>query len=1044
MPDPISLAAGYFIFKTAVSMGVSIQDGFNPDNIGHELMTAAGGNFYSDLIKAGATFGGKTAWNNIVSRMRSEYNSDKPLNHDLQKAIRRSQLEATLSACESCFDDLRIQDRTLLEKLKNKWTLSPEETWLKDVVHSLTKNLSEVKTESYVPPILTDDVDVLKIADTKNYQLTSESIRQLADSIKELTIIEIRIVNPPNYSQDDIALSLERKIQNGWNKTFQSETVPVDWYKLLCDRFNEEYKINPRVTSALQKTFFQDIKADLAAKFSGFSEHHFSELGGQILFKLENIEGKQDRLYEFVKLFSDETDQKLTEALRYLKTGQDVTKRTAVETQKYVSAVIENFEVKILNRFDETVLEIKELIRVRDSSTLVRGTHPESSVDKTITEIKELLLERKNLVHHRDISIKDAKALETFFLSLKSRYKTRYDNKLDKHFEISLQINQAWEFSEKFDENAGEGKAIDIATNLFDEKGRLLIIGNPGVGKTVLLLKLANDLLNRADIHKGDAFPVIFNLASWSDEYANFNDWLVAMLNRGEGLSPDTARKLLDEERIIFLLDGLDELARNEDKETAEKIRAKCMESLTDYLDYGKKVAICSRITEFVEMKTETGQKAPVSQVIKVLDLTADQIVRALNDASHSERDRVAAINLLQILTTDHKDTFLRVLRTSFYFTTSLTVFDREVIKDCNFPQNEVGLRKYLLDKFVERKLDITENQHKFGKKETVRWLKWLARLMQKKNKISFELADLQPADLRRPWLFKALYGFIIYFVLTLALTTNLFVLVYFVLPKNEDFTKSLEYFAGNLLYEIAAAVAIFILAFLFLLLLFGFLILPFCLLFSFRVKTIVTEDSSKFSLKPFLELKTWKDILSTTVFYGLFGLLIGLLLSIAPTNTYKQKAEMIGTLVFAVVAATLIERVTNYFRIIKKFEYLTFDYQRLRTGYVYNFIRWNSIILLCCVLLINFIAFNSGTFNMRPVLLLVPFTFSLSFLNTAIFKHALLRFCLVLAPVIPIRFATFLNYATSAKLLEKDGGSWRFRHQELQDYLATSSRASW
>ena len=36
-----------------------------------------------------------------------------------------------------------------------------------------------------------------------------------------------------------------------------------------------------------------------------------------------------------------------------------------------------------------------------------------------------------------------------------------------------------------------------------------------------------------------------------------------------------------------------------------------------------------------------------------------------------------------------------------------------------------------------------------------------------------------------------------------------------------------------------------------------------------------------------------------------------------------------------------------------------------------------------------------------------------------------------------PLKYATFLDYAAEARILEKDGGHWRFRHQNLQDYFA-------
>lgn len=55
----------------------------------------------------------------------------------------------------------------------------------------------------------------------------------------------------------------------------------------------------------------------------------------------------------------------------------------------------------------------------------------------------------------------------------------------------------------------------------------------------------------------------------------------------------------------------------------------------------------------------------------------------------------------------------------------------------------------------------------------------------------------------------------------------------------------------------------------------------------------------------------------------------------------------------------------------------------------------------------------------------------------TAFFKHLILRLCLFLEKKLPLQFVHFLQYATQARILEQDGGQWRFRHQILQDYFA-------
>lgn len=54
--------------------------------------------------------------------------------------------------------------------------------------------------------------------------------------------------------------------------------------------------------------------------------------------------------------------------------------------------------------------------------------------------------------------------------------------------------------------------------DLFNEMGRsLLILGEPGSGKTTMLLELARDAIARTEQDPAHPIPVVFNLSSWAD-----------------------------------------------------------------------------------------------------------------------------------------------------------------------------------------------------------------------------------------------------------------------------------------------------------------------------------------------------------------------------------------------------------------------------------------------------------------------------------------------------------------------------------------------
>ncbi|MFD0009012.1 NACHT domain-containing protein [Streptomyces sp. NPDC127178] len=100
---------------------------------------------------------------------------------------------------------------------------------------------------------------------------------------------------------------------------------------------------------------------------------------------------------------------------------------------------------------------------------------------------------------------------------------------------------------------------------------RLVVLGEPGAGKSVLLIRLLQELL--AQRPDGGLVPVLFSLASWDPVQQPLTAWLADQLRRsiptlnvppppqrvGSG-AVDLAQLLAEEWRILPLLDGFDEL----------------------------------------------------------------------------------------------------------------------------------------------------------------------------------------------------------------------------------------------------------------------------------------------------------------------------------------------------------------------------------------------------------------------------------------------------------------------------------------------------
>ncbi len=612
-----------------------------------------------------------------------------------------------------------------------------------------------------------------------------------------------------------------------------------------------------------------------------------------------------------------------------------------------------------------------------------------------------VLLFRQETVEEtpKTVNVPEAEVLKAnrdFLQDLMARYQSRYQHKLDGRFEISLVVSEdlegtdEQEFDEEFSADPQAGSAAQYIIELFEKQGRLLIVGSPGAGKTVLLLKLALHLIAKAQSDANQPLPVIFNLASWSPEYERFDDWLKAVLTQGYGLSADFAATMLREGRIVFLLDGLDELARNEDADVAADIRQECLAALNLSLSDGATNAvICCRREEFIAMRNLTGAEGPVAAKVAVQDLTIGQIERALIRARSSGKDRFAALHLLEALGQDPNGVYRRVLTTPFYFTLALHVFDYSEPPQIPAP-DEQTLKHNLMKGFLDKKVQVTENKQHYSVAQISQWLAWLARFLDARQQVVFELADLQRKALKRPWWNNVAHGV-----------------------------------SMGLLFSVVL----------------GALSVPFGLIFGFilglllpTIGDIETEDVAKWSFSPLLSREAWKTILLLTGLIGLSGVTVLGLLTLVDYVLHGKKFDISTIVLLGLVGAYgFLYSLFSVCRQISSFAKLSKPYQRLRAGILFNVLQVGGSLSAFSVGVV-LLGWLQASWLFPLMMFIFGSLFGFSF--TALWKHFVLRFCLTLEGSMPFKYVSFLRYATALRVLEEEGGQWRFRHQNFQDYF--------
>lgn len=157
-----------------------------------------------------------------------------------------------------------------------------------------------------------------------------------------------------------------------------------------------------------------------------------------------------------------------------------------------------------------------------------------------------------------------------------------------------------------------ETKIADV----FEKVGRsLLILGEPGSGKTTTLLELAREMIDRAEKDPSEKIPVVFNISSWTDPTQTIAAWLVEEMRDNYRIQKKIAETWIENDSILPLFDGLDEVA--------DERREACADAINSYLDeHSGRAAVCCRKEDYEALDA----KLKLQSAILLQPLTPEQI----------------------------------------------------------------------------------------------------------------------------------------------------------------------------------------------------------------------------------------------------------------------------------------------------------------------------------------------------------------------------------------------------------------------------------
>jgi len=210
----------------------------------------------------------------IRQRLRQ---AGEPVNHDLQRAVRKAYLQATCALIEARFQELGIVP-DILRRIQHVLHPSEEIHWLDKVRGALRDELQRLPKAEYTPPAPEFEQEIeLLLRPTSGR--ASERIDQFKTRLKQSLINELQKYGEP-------PARIKEMIQQGWQGEGGRQ---LDWFDLLCAFFSEELKQNQRVANIFQGQLLAQLVVEgVSIDWKDFSAQ-LDRFSRPILERLEQI-----------------------------------------------------------------------------------------------------------------------------------------------------------------------------------------------------------------------------------------------------------------------------------------------------------------------------------------------------------------------------------------------------------------------------------------------------------------------------------------------------------------------------------------------------------------------------------------------------------------------------------------------------------------------------------------------------------------------------------------------------------------------------------
>ena len=263
----------------------------------------------------------------------------------------------------------------------------------------------------------------------------------------------------------------------------------------------------------------------------------------------------------------------------------------------------------------------------------------------------------------------------------------------------------------------------------------LLILGQPGAGKTTTLLALAQDLAAVAESEPLQPIPVVLTLVSWGNRRQSLLNWIVEELKTKYQIPEKFGRQWLEDDDLILLLDGLDEVSL--------KYRPNCVAAINQFRDeHGLTgIAVTSREDDYASLNV----KLKLDTAVNIQPLTNEQIDTYLKSYGTGTEGLRQAIHI--------DKTMNRLAQSPLMLKVMCIVYgDRDDLPEILSATDtwsglkRIPLREALFVTYVSRIFEQQTTKPAYSKEITRNHLSWLAIQMKNHNQTVFQLDQIQPS----------------------------------------------------------------------------------------------------------------------------------------------------------------------------------------------------------------------------------------------------------------------------------------------------------